>query len=63
MQVIPYILLGLTLAGFVAVIIHWINIKRKGGKILEDSCKVSGKSLVKLYHLQKEREEKETRNH
>ncbi|MBP5091499.1 MAG: hypothetical protein J6328_02955 [Bacilli bacterium] len=59
MEFIPYLFLAAIIGGFIAVIIYWVRLKRRGGKILEDGCQISGKALVKLYHLQKEREQRE----
>ena len=59
MDFVPYLLLALIILGFLAVMVRFYRIKKRGGKILEDSCHLSGKAMIKLYRLQKEREAKE----
>lgn len=59
MNAISIIVFSLVMLAFVGVIIYWIHIKKKGRSILDDGCGgVNGKSLVKLYHLQKRAESK-----
>lgn len=58
MQWVGYLVFGLIMAGFLAVIIYSIMEKKKGHSILADEPHLSSKSLIRLYKIRKKAEEK-----
>lgn len=58
MEWIGYLIFGLIMAGFVAVIVYFILEKRKGHSILADEPHLSSKTLIRLYKIRKKSEEK-----
>ncbi len=53
-----YLLFGLIIAAFIAVIIYWIIEKSKGHPILSDEPHLTKKQLIKYYKIQKKADEK-----